>query len=200
MNSSFLKSFQNLSKVKVKVKAIYMKRECIPVGCIPPAAVAARGSASVHTGIHIPLGCRPGDPCVWAWRPPRPEPSTSPLGVGLETPQVWAWKPARHAGIPPPKTCCKACWNTTCNACWNTPPPHGQNSWHTLLKILSCPKLRLRAVINQIKTFIWTPEVLQQVSRLAYGKAVVHNNLFNIADHNVIHNVIYNCFMSFITA
>ena len=37
---------------------------------------------------------------------------------------------------------------------------------------------------------------LQQVSRLAYGKAVIHNNLFNIADHNVI----YNCFMSFITA
>ena len=26
------------------------------------------------------------------------------------------------------------------------PPPRGQNSWHTLLKILPCPKLRLRAV------------------------------------------------------
>ena len=25
-------------------------------------------------------------------------------------------------------------------------PPRGQNSWHTLLKILPCPKLRLRAV------------------------------------------------------
>ena len=26
-------------------------------------------------------------------------------------------------------------------------PPREQNSWHTLVKILSCPKLRLRAVI-----------------------------------------------------
>ena len=26
--------------------------------------------------------------------------------------------------------------------------PHGQNSWHRLLKILPCPKLRLRAVIT----------------------------------------------------
>ena len=30
--------------------------------------------------------------------------------------------------------------------------PRGQNSWHTLLKILPCPKLRLRAV-NIIKTW-----------------------------------------------
>ena len=27
-------------------------------------------------------------PQVWAWRPPQPDPSTSPLGVGLETPPV----------------------------------------------------------------------------------------------------------------
>ena len=47
--------------------------------------------ASVHAGIPIL-------PRVWAWRPPRPDPSTSPLGVGLET----------------------------CNACWDTPLPRGQ--------------------------------------------------------------------------
>ena len=29
-------------------------------------------------------------------------------------------------------------------------PHHGQNSWHTLLKILRCPKHRLRAVIRPI--------------------------------------------------
>ena len=29
---------------------------------------------------------------------------------------------------------------------WGRPPPCGQNSWHTLLKILPCPKLRWRAV------------------------------------------------------
>ena len=45
--------------------------------------------------------------------------------------------PTRHAGIPP--------------------TPCGQNSWHTLLKILPCPKLRLRAVIKniQIKSNEW---------------------------------------------
>ena len=29
---------------------------------------------------------------------------------------------------------------------WSGTPPCGQNSWHTLLKILPCPKLRLRSV------------------------------------------------------
>ena len=41
---------------------------------------------------------------------------------------IYCWLvmwPARHAGIPP--------------------PPPEQNSWHTPLKILPCPKLRLRA-------------------------------------------------------
>ena len=59
-------------------------QECIPVGCVPPAAVpvccGGRVSASVHAGIHpLPPGCVPGDPLgqtpqhplwVWAWRPP----------------------------------------------------------------------------------------------------------------------------------
>ena len=44
------------------------------------------------------------------------------------------------------------------------PPPRGQNSWHTLLKILPCPKLRLRAVnIAQMYTkflFSWDSEIL----------------------------------------
>ena len=82
-----------------------IKQECIPVGCVPPAAVVVcwGGSASVHAGI---------PPRVWAWRPPPPHVFLkTPLGVGLEnppgqTPQlppwVWAWRPAMHAGIPPP--------------------------------------------------------------------------------------------------
>ena len=81
------------------------KEECIPVGCIPPTAVAIWWggiSASVHAGI---------PPHAWAWPPPdvgletppwaRPlnflpgcgsgdppwsDPSNSPLGVALETP------------------------------------------------------------------------------------------------------------------
>ena len=61
----------------------YIIQECIPVGCVPPAAAGV--SASVRAGLSPP-GCGPGDPL-------RPDSSTSPLGVGLET--------------------CKACWDTT---------------------------------------------------------------------------------------
>ena len=52
---------------------IFHKLECIPVGCVPHAAVANRGggggSASEHAGIHrpnvgleTPPRCGPGDP------------------------------------------------------------------------------------------------------------------------------------------
>ena len=75
------------------------KQECIPVGCVPPAAVAVHGGVCLRacwdTHTHTPSGCGPGDPPqVWAWRPPRcgpgdppgcgpvdppwPDPSTSP--------------------------------------------------------------------------------------------------------------------------
>ena len=41
-------------------------------------------------------------------------------------------------------------WSRVCvygiPACTEADTPCGQNSWHTLLKILPCPKLRLRAV------------------------------------------------------
>ena len=36
----------------------YIKQECIPVGCVPPAAVVVEGgggSASLHARIHTPL-------------------------------------------------------------------------------------------------------------------------------------------------
>ena len=94
------------------------------VGLETPLGV---GLETPRCGPGDPPGCRPGDPQVWAWRPPRPDPSTSPLGVGLETLQtrplnfppgcgpadpqdqtpqlplwVWAWRFAMHAGIPPP--------------------------------------------------------------------------------------------------
>ena len=74
-----------------------MKQECIPVGCVPPAAVAifcVGVSASVHAGIHPP-GTGPGDPLgVGPVTPPGVGLETSPparspnlpLGVGLETP------------------------------------------------------------------------------------------------------------------
>ena len=126
----------------------YFRQECIPVGCIPPTAVAVCWggvSASVHAGIHTPR-CGPGDPTsqtpqpppwVWAWWPPWPDPSTSPW--------FWAWRPPSARPINFPPGCgpgdptlarpinlplgvgletCKACSNTippqACKACWNT--------------------------------------------------------------------------------
>ena len=81
------------------------KQECFPVGCVPIAAVAIVGSASVHTGIHTPRcgpadnpllgvgleinpsGCGPGDQplWVWAWRLSKSGPGNPP-GMGMETP------------------------------------------------------------------------------------------------------------------
>ena len=89
---------------------------------------------TVHAGIHPPgVSLKTPPPPVWAWRPPS---------------WVWAWRPW------------KACLDTTCKVCLDTnppgdllqgmlgyhPPPRGQNSWPTLMKILPCSKLRLRAV------------------------------------------------------
>ena len=71
-------------------------KDCIPVGCIPPAC--------------------------WPYLP-------------ACTVQGGAWSPGGRllpgGGIP---------------ACTEADPPCEQNSWHTLLKILPCPKLRLRVV------------------------------------------------------
>ena len=80
------------------------KQECIPVGCVPPTAVAVCWecvSASVHAGIHpLVLDTLPGlgldtPPWVWAWTPP----------------WVWTWtppaRPLRHPSPdpqPPPSS------------------------------------------------------------------------------------------------
>ena len=95
-------------------------------------------------------------PWVWAWTR---SPSTSPLDVGLDQihlnfplgcgpgpdppqlpPWVWAWRPptppGEGAGLP----------ETSAPPQDQATLPCEQNSWHTLVKILPCPKLRLRAV------------------------------------------------------
>ena len=96
---TFSIGWNSVKSIGIFQRKTYCKQECIPVGCVPPAAVAVnRGSASVHAGIHTP-------PCVGL---------ETPLGVGLETPPgqtrqlppwVWAWRP--------PLETCKACWDTT---------------------------------------------------------------------------------------
>ena len=62
------------------------RQECIPVGCVPPAAVA------VCWGICL-IACW-DTPQVWAWNPPTPQPPSQPdapiflLSLGLETPHA----------------------------------------------------------------------------------------------------------------
>ena len=60
-------------------KLLYNKRECIPVGCVPPAAVAICWGGVCLSAIWDT------DPQVWAWRPPGCGPGDPP-DVGLETP------------------------------------------------------------------------------------------------------------------
>ena len=125
-----------------------VKQECIPVGCVLPAAVAIWGvclSACWDTppwvwawrppwvwawkphlglGLETPPGCWPGDPQVWAWRPPQ---------VGLESP-VWACRPPQARPLnfphwvwawrPPlarPLNFPLDVGLETCKACWDTP-------------------------------------------------------------------------------
>ena len=104
------------SNLLTRTKEIYSQQECIPVGHVPPAAVAIGGDLPQCMLGYIPPGCGPG----------------TPLGVGLETP--WCWPgdttlarsldsppgcgPENLQGMlgyhpPPPETCCKACWDTT---------------------------------------------------------------------------------------
>ena len=86
------------------------KQECIPVGCIPPAEVA------VCLG-----GLRQ---CMLGYTPP---------GLGLDTiPR--AWTPPRCGPADPPP----ARLPQPPPGSGPRHPPCGQNSWHTLLKILPC--------------------------------------------------------------
>ena len=87
------------------------KQECIPVGCLLPAAVTICWlvSASVHAGIH-PLGLGPsgvGLDTPLRYGPGHSPGQTPPLGLGLHTwpdlqtsPRVWP----RHPSPPLPSS------------------------------------------------------------------------------------------------
>ena len=93
-----------------------IKQECIPVGCVPPAAVAVCWGVCLPQCmlgyIYPPAWAWTLSPQVWVWRPPgcgpgdppglTPQPP--PLGVGLVTPlarppNLPPWPGSRH---PPP--------------------------------------------------------------------------------------------------
>ena len=146
------------------------EQECIPVGCVPPAAVTVRGGLP-QCMLGCTPGCGPGDPPqVWAWRPSW---LWAPQVWACRPSQVWAWRSPQASplnfslgcgpGDPPqpdpstsplgvgletckacwdisPKTCCKACWDTTCNACWDT--THPVNRITDTCKNITLPQLR----------------------------------------------------------
>ena len=99
------------------------KQECIPVGYIPPTAVAVGRGAPPGT----PQGADPPDQAP-------PPPGADPPGPGTPRP-----------GTP----CCKVCWDSTHPPLWT--------EWQTGVKILACPKLRFRAVINCFSYHIMNP-------------------------------------------
>ena len=89
-----------------------------PRACMPPLAMLSP----------LPM---PRMPPSHACPPPTGHAYPLPhMPPGHAHPQPCTPPPAMHAPLP----------------CM--PPPHGQNSCHTLLKILPCPKLRLREVIK----------------------------------------------------
>ena len=88
----------SINKSQVRFSDKRTKQECIPVGCVPPAAVAVcwRGvclsacwNTHTHPGVGLetletPSPSQTPQPPSWvlAWRPPRPDLSTSTPGCG----------------------------------------------------------------------------------------------------------------------
>ena len=68
----------NCLPVLLQTTIVHRIKKCIPVGCVPSAAVCW---GEVHAGNTPPAWV--WTPQAWAWRPPR-EPSTFPLGMGLD--------------------------------------------------------------------------------------------------------------------
>ena len=117
---------------------LQLRQECIPVWCVPPAAVAIHGVGGLCLSACWDNGCGHG--------PPWSDPSTSPLGVGLETPPgdlqgMLGYHLQGMLGYPQ-ETCCKACWDTTCNAYRDTTPP--VNRITDTCKNITLPQLRCR--------------------------------------------------------
>ena len=71
--------------------------------------------------------------CIWSWRG-----CAWSWGVYLVLGGVSSWGVSALGGVPGPRGCT-----------WSGTPPSLWTEWHTLLKILPCPKLRLRAVTSR---------------------------------------------------
>ena len=93
-----------------------VKQECIPVGCVPPAAVVVRGVYLVWGGVPGPGGC--------TWFPGGvPGPGgvvPGPMGVGVSGPGGCTWS----GGVPGPGGCLTWSWGgVSQHALRQTHPP-----------------------------------------------------------------------------
>ena len=137
-------------------------QECIPVGCVPPAAVAIGGGGlGVSTRPLLwPFGVVA---LLWPSAPPHPQrpyqkatfnqKATKPEGHNRR-PHPPPQEQTPHHQAPPPQTCCKACWDITCNACWDSIPPWTESQ--TPVKTLPCPNFVAggnKAVHRWLKTY-----------------------------------------------
>ena len=130
----------------------HSKQEYIPVGCIPPAHwpyLIAIHTPPPHTPpCHAcPHACHL-HACHLLCTPPATHPLPCMPHPFCHAHPLPCMPPAIHAPLPcmPPRHACPhhththpwtpPATHTPCHAC---PPPPGQNSWHTLLKILPCP-------------------------------------------------------------
>ena len=76
-----------------------------------------------------------------------------PFPVGCIPPTCWPYLIVSRGVCPPPPPWMQTPWRQIALVMWPvmhagrpTPTPRGQKEWHTLVKILPCPKLRLQTV------------------------------------------------------
>ena len=122
---------------------------------VSPSMHCTEGGCLLLVGGCLLLGgcLLPGGVCSWGMSAPG---GSAPGGCLLPG----GWYPSMH---------------------WGRHPPRGQNSWHTLLKILPCPKLRLRAIIKSlIKSLL---KNRKRRSPLETKKLFVLFKLFAVTNH-----------------
>ena len=162
----------------MKTIKIPHRQECIPVGCVPSAAVAVSPATPPHHVCPLPLPCMPLLPCTTPPRHTSPDthallPCTPPA---MHTPTTHAlhhaWIPAMHA---------------SCHAC---PLPHTP-SHHTCLppvdrmtdacENITFPQLLLRTVISKHR-LLFTVTGHHGVPWIYSGTRMNHNYCFSLLD------------------
>ena len=109
------------------------EQECIPVGCVPPPCCPYLPACTAPGGVYLVWVGVPGPGGTWS-------------GVYMVPGGcTWSWGYLVRGAVPGPRGMYLVPSGVYLVPGGYLPrysPPHEQNSWHTLLKILPCPKLR----------------------------------------------------------